>query len=187
MKRILQKARIKHLTEKRNSYLIIAMGSVAANILLAIYINTVSNSEKTHFIPPVVDKPFWVSAKEVSPEYLSGMSIFLTDLLLNVTPSNASMKHQLFLRYVDSPHYDKFKTELISQEDRLKKDHTTISFQLTDPQVDASQLTARITGDVQYRVGEAILPVKHLIYEMKFIYKLGLLQVISFEEINPHV
>lgn len=187
MKRILQKARIKHLTDKRNSYLIIAIGSVVVNILLAIYINTVSSNEKIHFIPPVVDKPFWVSAKEVSPSYLSGMSLYIADLLLNVTPSNASLKHQIFLQYVDSRHYDKFKTELISQEDQLKKEHTTISFQLTDPQVDASKLTARITGDVQYMVGEAALPVKHLTYEMKFTYNLGLLQVISFEEVNPHV
>lgn len=186
MKRILQKARIKHLTEKRNSYLMIAMGSIAVNILLGIYINTVSNNEKTHFIPPVIDKPFWISANEVSPEYLSGMNLFLSDLLLNVTPSNAAMKHQLFLRYVDSRYYDKFKTDLISQEDRLKKEHMTMSFQLTDVQVDSSKFIAKISGDVQYTVGETQLPIKHLTYEMRFTYHLGLLQVKSFEEIKPH-
>ena len=184
MKRILQKARITHLTEKRNSYLIIAIGSIAVNILFGIYINTISSNEKIYLVPPVIDKPFWISAKEVSPEYLIGMNLFLSDLLLNVTPSNAAMKHQLFLRYVDSRCYDKFKTELISQEDRLKKEHMTISFQLTDVQVDASKFIAKLLGmcstqlvNLSYRL--------NITYEMIY-YHLGLLQVKSFEEVKPH-
>lgn len=186
MKRILQKARIKHLTEKRNSYLMIAIGSIAVNILFGIYINTISSNEKIYLVPPVIDKPFWISAKEVSPEYLIGMNLLFTDLLLNVTPSNAAMKHRLFLGYVDSRYYEKFKTELISQEERLKKEHMTISFQLTDPDVDAEKLTARVTGDLLYTVGETRLPIKHITYEMKFTYHLGRLQVKSFEEVKPH-
>lgn len=186
MKRILQKARIQHLTEKRNGYLIIAIGSIAVNILLSIYICNANSSEKTYFIPPVVDKPFWVSSRAVSPEYLSGMNLFLSDLLLNITPGNAAMKHQLFLRYVDPRYYAKFRADLVTQEDRLKKEHMTVSFQMTDTQVDAKNLIANITGDVQYTVGEALLPSKHLTYQMKFFYHLGLLQVTSFQEVKPN-
>lgn len=184
MKRLLQKARIQHLTEKRNSYLMIAMGSLAVNILLAVYINTVNSSEKTYFVPPIVEKPFWVSSSQVSPEYLSGMSILLSDLLLNVTPSNVGMKHQLFLRYVDPRYYEKFKSDLLAQEERMKKEHMTMSFQLTDPQMDAPHFIAKITGDIQYMVGETSLPSKHLTYEMRFTYHLGLLQIKSFEEVK---
>lgn len=186
MKRILQKTRIQHLIERRNTYLIIALGSLVVNILLAIDINKEMSNEKTHFLPPINEKPFWISSNQVSPEYLSGMSIFLSDLLLNLTPSNVSMKHQLFLRYVDPRYYEKFKTELLSQEERIKKEHMTISFQLTDPQTDAGNFVAKIAGDIQYQVGETLLPSKHLTYEMRFTYHLGLLQVQSFEEVKSH-
>jgi conjugal transfer pilus assembly protein TraE len=186
MKRILQKSRIRHLTEKRNGYLIIAVGSIVVNILLSIYICNANSNEKIIFIPPVVDKPFWVSSNASSPEYLSMMNLLFTDLLLNITPSNAGMKHAIFLKYVDSKYYANFKTKLIEQEDQLKKEHTTISFQLIKPEVDVQNLVAKVTGDVQYTVGDTILPSKRLTYQMKFSYHSGLLQVTSFEEVKSN-
>ena len=137
-------------------------------------------------MPPVIERPSWVTSYQVSPEYLSGMSLFLANLLLNVTPSNATMQHDLFLRYVDSPFYDRFKTELITQEDRLKKEHMTMSFQLSNVKVDTTKFIARISGDVAYMVGNTAMPTKHLTYAITFNYQLGQLKVKSFEEVVDH-
>jgi hypothetical protein len=96
------------------------------------------------------------------------------------------MQHELFLRYVDSPFYEKFKTELITQEDRLKKEHMTMSFQLSNVKVDTKKFIAQISGDVAYMVGNTPMPTKHLTYAITFNYHLGQLKVKSFEEVVDH-
>ncbi len=184
MKHILQKSRIQHLILRRNGYLLLAVSSILLNVVLGLGMVNVVGHEKIVLVPPVMERSTWVTSYQVSPEYLSGMSLFLADLLLNVTPSNAMTQHQLFLRYVDSPQYEKFKTELFTEEDRMKKEHMTMSFQLSDIQVDPSKFIARISGDVQYMVGSTMMPIKHLTYSFAFTYHLGLLKVKSFEEVT---
>ncbi len=186
MKNILHQSRIQYLIARRNGYLFLAGGSILLNIVLGFGIVNVMGYQKIILVPPVIERPSWVTSYQVSPEYLSGMSLFLTNLLLNVTPNNATMQHQLFLRYVDSLAYDKFKTELIAQADHLKKEHMTMSFQLSDVQIDATQFIARISGDVAYKVGNLTMPTKHLTYSLAFTYHLGQLKVKSFEEVITH-
>lgn len=182
MKHTLYKARIKHLIAKRNSYLFIAVISLITNILLAGYIYTVSGSVRTYFIPPTIERPFWISNQKVSAEYLTGMSILIADLYLNVTPNNAQMKHELLLRYIDSGAYAAIKKEMLNQELKLKKEHMTVSFQLENPKVDADNLEAQLEGDVTYTFGQTALPSQRVTYLLKFVYKNGLLQLKAISE-----
>jgi conjugal transfer pilus assembly protein TraE len=187
MKHLLHKSKIQHLIERRNGYLLLALSSIVLNVVLGFGIVNVIGYQKVILVPPVIERPSWVTSYQVSPEYLTGMSLYLADLLLNVTPSNAAMQHRLFLRYVETSAYDKFKSDLMVQEDRLKKEHMTMSFQLSGlPQVDTSKFIARISGDVSYQVGNMAMPTKHLVYLMTFTYHLGHLSVTSFEEVLPH-
>lgn len=187
MKNILHKSRIQHLIEKRNGYLLLAGGSILLNIILGFGIVNAVKYQKVILVPPVIEKPTWVTSYNVSPEYLSGMSLFLANLLLNVTPSNVLIQHQLFLRYVDSALYEKIKTELLTQGDRLQKEHMTISFQLSKlPQVDAAKFVARVTGDVQYMIGDTAMPAKSTTYLITYTYKHGQLMVKSFEEVTAN-
>lgn len=184
MRNILKKSRIQHLIDRRNGYLLLASGSILLNMLLGFGIVNMVGYQKVILVPPVIEKSSWVTSSHVSSEYLSGMSLFLANLLLNVTPSNAGIQHNLFLRYVDSAWYGKFKTELITQEERLQKEHMAMSFQLANIQVDPDKFVAHITGDVQYTIGDMSMPTKHLTYSLAFTYNLGQLRVKSFEEVN---
>jgi type IV conjugative transfer system protein TraE len=187
MKHLLYKSQLQQLIERRNGYLLLALCSIILNIVLGFGIVNVMGYQKVILVPPVIERPSWVTSYHVSPEYLTGMSLYLADLLLNVTPENATMQHRLFLRYVETTSFNKFKADLILQEERLKKEHMTMSFQLSGlPQVDTSKFIARIAGDVSYQVGNIAMPTKHLVYLMTFKYYLGHLSVTSFEEVLPH-
>jgi conjugal transfer pilus assembly protein TraE len=186
MKHILQKSRIQHLLGMRNGYLLLACSSMLLNLILAMAIGSVIGTERIVLVPPEIEKPTWISASKVSAEYIWGMSLFLSDLLLNVTPSNASMQHQMFLRYVDESQYGKVKSGLLDQEERLKKEHTTMRFQLSKIQIDAQRLQARISGDVEFTVGETSMPAKHLTYILAYTFRHGQLKVKSFEEATGH-
>lgn len=187
MKHVLKKSRIQYLVDNRNGYLVLASGSLILNILLSAIIYFMLGYEKTVLVPPEITREFWVSTNKVSPEYLSSMSIFLTEVRLNLTPSNAAIQRQLFLGYVDPKNYEKLKTKLIEEEEQLKKEHVSISFFITNPpQVDAKNMLAKVTGDLQYIVGDSLQPTQHVTYQISYRLSAGRLMIQSFEEIKNH-
>lgn len=187
MKHVLKKSRIQYLVDNRNGYLVLASGSLILNILLSVIIYFMLGYEKTVLVPPTISREFWVSENKVSPEYLSSMSIFLADIRFNLTPSNAALQRQLFLRYVDPTHYEKLKTELIEEESHLKKEHVTMTFFMTDVRVDSKKMIAKISGDLQYIVGDSLQPSQHVIYQMSYRLSSGRLMIQSLEEVKDHV
>jgi len=157
MKTLLWKTYIDHLKERRNGYLLLASGSILLNILMAGVIALTAGRERVILVPPEIERPLSVTSIRVSPEYLSDMSLFLSDLLLNVTPDNAAAQHAVFLRYVAPDRYGKLKGELLTQEERLVKEHMTVIFKRTGTGVDVKHMAAKISGVVEYRSGTSVL------------------------------
>ncbi|MHB1948476.1 MAG: type IV conjugative transfer system protein TraE [Gammaproteobacteria bacterium] len=188
MKHVLKKSRIQYLIDNRNGYLVLASGSIILNILLSLIIYYVIGFEKVVLVPPSITREFWVSQNSVSPEYLQSMSLFLAELRFNLTPANAAMERQLFLKYVDSSQYEKLNTNLIEEEEHLKKEHITITFYATEPpRVDPSKLIAKVTGDLQYIVGDSLQPMQHVTYQISYRLSGGRLMIRSLEEVKDHV
>jgi conjugal transfer pilus assembly protein TraE len=188
MKHILQKSRIQYLVDNRNGYLILATGSMVLNILLSLTIYYVMGYEKVILVPPSITREFWVSQKNVSPSYLSSMSLYFSELRFNLTPANAASQRQIFLDYVDPSEYEKLKAELIEEEAHLKKDHIAISFYATGmPQIDVAHLMAKVPGDLQYVVGDSLEPMQHVVYQITYRLSGGKLMIHSIEEVKDHV
>jgi len=188
MKHILQKSRIQYLVDNRNGYLVLASGSIVLNILLSMIIYYVMGYEKVILVPPNITDTLWVSQKNVSPAYLSSMSLFFSELRFNLTPANATSQRQIFLDYVDPSQYEKLKAELIEEEAHLKKDHITISFYATGmPLVDVTHLIAKVPGDLQYVVGDSLQPAQHVLYQITYRLSGGKLMIRSIEEVKDHV
>src|SRR4051812_33799533 len=119
MKYLLHHSRLQHLIQHRNGYLVLASGSILLNIILAIAFIMLSNNERIVMVPPSINKSFWVTANQVSPEYLSEMSLFFASLRFNITPSNAIMQREQLLRYVHPSLYESLKIELVAEADRF--------------------------------------------------------------------
>lgn len=187
MKRLLEKSRIQYLLKQRNGYLVLAAGSMLINIVLSIGMASMVGHERIILVPPVIERPTWISGNQVSPEYLSSMGIFISDLLLNATSANIEMKHQLLLRYVDSKEYGQFKSNLSEQAERLRKEHISTLFNLTNIKVDTKNFIVLMSGDMQYMTGESLQPAKHITYQINFIYQYGFLKIKSFEEVTKNV
>lgn len=184
MKYLLHHSRLQHLIQHRNGYLSLACGSLILNILLSIGIFTIAGNERVVVVPPSINKSFWVDANQVSPEYLSEMSLFFASLRFNITPTNAAMQRELLVRYVHPHFYEALKAELISEEEHIKKEHVTTSFYPVNVVVDSKKMISQITGDLQSSVGDAQLPLKRLTYQINFSYNNGRLLVKSFEEVK---
>lgn len=186
MKSLLQKSRIQYLIHTRNGFLALASGSMLMNVFLIFVMFIMMGKERIVIVPPEINKSFWVDASHVSPEYLSEMSLFLTSIRFNLTPSNAEIQRQLLLRYVDPNHYEKIKSELMEEEEQLKKDHISLAFFVSDIKVDANKLVSRISGDLQYSVGDSLLPRQHVNYQVAYSYNAGRLLIKTFDEVKSN-
>lgn len=186
MKYLLQKSRLQHLIQHRNGYLALAGGSLLLNILLVMLLFFMLGRERIVVVPPDIQKSFWVTSSRVSPEYLSEMALFLNSLNFNITPSNAKMQHKILLRYVDPSYYETLKMKFMEIEDRVKKEHITMAFYPGEIKVDANKLIVRITGDVQYSVGDMQIPAQRITYQYGFRYSQGRLTLTSFSEVKHH-
>jgi len=186
MKRAIQKSLLQYVIRHRNGYLFLACGSLALNILLSIGLISMFGHEKVILIPPRVTQSFWVSNSEVSPEYLSEMSLFFADLRFNITPSNIENQREILLRYVSSEYYESLKMQLISESEHIATDHISTAFYPIDIQVDNKHLAALVTGDLVSTVGTNQLPSQHVIYKIQYKYHSGRLLVKSFEEVKSH-
>jgi len=186
MKNVLKKSRIQYLIDNRNGYLVLASGSIILNILLCVIIYCTLGYEKTILVPPTISREFWVSENNVSPAYISSMSIFLADIRFNLTPSNAAFQRELFLRYVEPSSYEKLKADLVEEEEHLKKEHISTTFYVTDVRVDAKNNMARISGDIQYSIGESLQPSQHVVYQISYRFSSGRLMMKSLEEVKDH-
>lgn len=186
MKSILQQSRLGHVIQYRNGYLLLALCSLVLNGLLVLALFRLVGHERIVIVPPQIEKSFWVSGNQVSPEYLSEMSLFFANLRLNMTASNAASQREILLRHVSSNHYSELKSELVKEMESLKKRHITTAFFPVDVKVDPKKLISRITGDLQSTIGDMHIPSQRVTYQVAFSYDSGRLQVKSFEEVKKY-
>ncbi len=102
---------ITKLISQRNGCMGISMGLLLSNIILGITV--FSKSERTLFVPPQIKRPFWVQGKEFSKEYLEEMGVYLSKLLLDLTPSTFSYNHETLLQYATPESYGSLKSQLL--------------------------------------------------------------------------
>lgn len=109
---------MQHLVQNRNGYLMLASGSMLLNMMLFFAMFIVIGRERIVVVPPVIEKPLWVTSSQVSSDYLSEMSLFFANLRLNVTGSNAASQRDILLRFVAPEHYNDIKAELLNEVDK---------------------------------------------------------------------
>jgi conjugal transfer pilus assembly protein TraE len=153
MKSLIQKTKLHQLTEQRNGYLVLSGGLVILCLVLSVLCFSLMNREKIVLVPPQIERNFWVSGSQVSPEYLSEMTAFFAWLRLNMTADSADHQRDLLLRYTDPRYYGELKNALISEHDRIIAQHISMAFYPVNVKVDSKKLSAIITGDLISTIG----------------------------------
>lgn len=174
------KSHLEKMISQRNGYLVLAIGALVVCLLQAFILLGMYGKERIVLVPPTIEKSFWVSSKQVSPEYLSEMTQFFTYLRFNLTPENASLQRETLLRYVDSAYYNQLKSQLIQEADQLVAQHISLTFYPVNIKVNAPKLQVIIEGDLKTNVGDAFLPTKRVKYLIYYAFTGGRLLVKSF-------
>jgi len=184
MKLSAYQAEIKKMIDQRNGYLLLSGGLLILCLILSLLIIFLCDREKIILMSPSMGKEVWVSNKNASSEYLSRMTLFLSELALNVTSDNVDYQQELLLRYADSSYYTKLKPELLAISDKIKKEHITTAFFPADIKIDCQHNEAVIVGDLKSYVGDTALPTKRVSYHFVYRFNAFTPLITLFEEVK---
>jgi conjugal transfer pilus assembly protein TraE len=174
-------------TERRkNSKLQWVLAACVAIILIqASSIRAQTGETKTAFLPPEIQRPFWISAEDASPEYFEQMGQFINLLPLNVTPETVAQACKQYLAYVLPRDRDAYKKKCDLTAARVKRDGSSQSFSTATIRTDAKNRRVVFTGvlttvisDKVYRNNES--------YVLQFVHSDGRFYIGNHEKADPN-
>ncbi len=104
-----------------------------SNIILAAFV--ISSKEKIIIIPPSITEEFSVSGSDFSDSYIEQMTIFFSDLLLDLTPDNIKYKSEILLKYVDSDSYHSLSEYYKAETEKYKKYKLSTKFDVQNIEI----------------------------------------------------
>lgn len=140
------KANISQLIKERNTSLILSLLMGVSNIaLLSAYL---FKDERIILVPPNIKNTFWVEEGRISREYLEEMSLFMSTLLLDNSPSSYAYKRDVILRYATPEAYSDLKKKLIDDEERYRDLQLSTTFKPQEVISDSKTLEVILKGQL---------------------------------------
>lgn len=140
------------------------------------------HEEKVVFIPPHIKENFWVQEDKASSEYIEEMGSFFVHLLLDISPASAVYQREVLLRHVLPSQYGAMKSQLLEDEERLKKENVSTHFDILDMKISKEGNNLRVKGRLSTFVSGSKVSEKEKTYEMRLTIKKGRLFLESFKE-----
>lgn len=147
---------------------------------------SLANDEKIILVPPQLEQSVWLKGNEVSSNYLEQMSLFFTNLALNLTPDNADFMHQKILRLVDPKIYSELKAKLASDARELKQRNITTTFYPVNFAINKTKHQVDITGDFETQVGKTQTSLVRRTYRVRFNNHQGQWFISEFRELKDN-
>ena len=165
---------------------VLLLGTMATNLILAVFVFRVAGHERIVVVPPVVHKTFWVEADHVSPEYLEQMAYFLMQLTLNVTPQSVDHQSKVLLSYASPSAFGELRTALAATAERLKRDGAATVFSAHDVTVDERTMKVGVRGQLTTYVSDRRVSEVAKGYAIEFQYTAGRIFLKAFRETNAN-
>lgn len=187
------KLKIKGERDKQLTYAFIGMASLivlmgAGNVLTGSLAWYFATTQKTITTPMTYNQPF--SSDAVSSD-ASGITMFASSFIywrLNVSPENIDNNQKMLLGFVPSTERDALKKALDIEAERIKKGGITTRFDTKDIRV-MTDGAVEFSGTLKSSTtnGAITTPLKdqEKIYRLKLSYQNGLVNLHSFEELQP--
>jgi conjugal transfer pilus assembly protein TraE len=174
-------ARMGQVTKQRNALVGLLIIVLVLNILQLFERMTVS--EKIILLPPDIKKDVSVEKKRVSDSFIEEWTIYLSQLLLNVSPETINYQRDMTLRNVSPEAYSPIKAQFEEDRERLTKNRAATTFSPAQVEVSGEKLTAKITGLLSTYVGrEKISEHKETFILVFTLTGWGKLQLQSFKK-----
>lgn len=187
------KLKIKGERDKQLTYAFIGMASLivlmgAGNVLTGSLAWYFATTQKTITTPMTYNQPFTSDAVSADA---SGITMFASSFIywrLNVSPENIDNNQKMLLGFVPSTERDALKKALDIEAERIKKGGITTRFDTKDVRV-MTDGAVEFSGTLKSSTTNGVIttPLKDLkkTYRLKLSYQNGLVNLHSFEELQP--
>ncbi len=131
---------------QRNIWIGMAAGMTVSILVLsaALFLK----NERTILVPPQINKTLWVEGRTVSKEYLEEMGIYMSKLLLDLSPSSFTYNHETLLKYVAPEAYGALKKQLMEDGEQYTKFDLSTHFKPTQVIANPSTLQVEVKGNL---------------------------------------
>jgi conjugal transfer pilus assembly protein TraE len=102
--------------------------SIASSLFLSAYVALRQDRERVVFMPPQIERGFWIEADQVSKEYLEQMGLFVVQLAFNATPASVDYQNAALLKYAAPEAYGALEKAGRLAAERLKRDQVSTVF-----------------------------------------------------------
>ncbi|MDW2745018.1 MULTISPECIES: TraE/TraK family type IV conjugative transfer system protein [Atlantibacter] len=168
---------------------VLALLSSTGNVITGSLAWYFATHQKTITTPMTFNHPF--SSDALSAD-ATGMTMFATSFIywrLNVSPENIDNNQNMILGFVPSASRDVLKKTLDVEAERIKKGGITTRFETKEVRSMNEPGVVEFSGTLKSSTtnGAITTPLKdqEKTYRLKLSYKSGLINLLSFEELQP--
>jgi len=187
------KLKIKGERDKQLSYAFIGLSAfsilmAAGNVLTGSLAWHFATTQKTITIPMTYNRPFVSDALSADA---TGMTQFATSFIywrLNVTPENIDNNQKMVLGFVPSADRDALKKALDIEAESIKKGGITTQFETKEIRVNndgSVDFSGTLKSSTTNGAITTFLKPQEKIYRLKLSYVNGVINLHSFEELQP--
>lgn len=112
---------------KKIFWLILA-AAIATSLVQSLVLLAKKDRIQTILVPPAIQRTISVSNQDIGREYLEEMGVFVSQQLLNTSPSSIDGQYQVLLKYVDPRYYQALDKELNLTRRYVKRNNVTTWF-----------------------------------------------------------
>ena len=168
------------LWRQRNASLVLNLLMGLSNVLLIV--GWLGRDEKVILLPPSQGDSWWVTKQGACAPYLEQMSLYLVQLLLNITPKTAALSHEKFLTYVTPSAYGQFKKALLRKLEESQRSEISSTFYPTSITIDQTSSRTKAQGLLYQYVAGKLISTSERIYWLTYTLSHGRFFVENFEE-----
>lgn len=162
---------------QRTALLVISLLLLVINLCLAIFVFT--QTERTIIVPATLAREVVVEDGIFSAEYLEEMTLFFSDLLLNLTSNNIAYKSSIVLKYAHPSHYQALQDHFKQEGLRYKQYNLATQFSLNSIKI--NKMKAEVNGVMRSHFGIATESDHKIAFEIEYAYSSGGLQIKAFK------
>ena len=162
-------------------------GSVLTSLLLALYIFLHQDRDRVVFLPPQINKTFWIESDRVSREYLEQMGLFIVQLAFNVTPVSIDYQNATLLKYAAPEAYGALEKAGRLAAERIKRDQVSTLFSPRSVLHDKKDgMRLAFMGSLTTYVTDKASPPRPITVMVAFRYDGGRIVVSALKETSEH-
>jgi len=158
--------------------------SLCTNFALGIAYATSDRSIRTVYVPPVINKSFWVEDQALSPAYLEQMSLFIAGLLLNVQPASAEYQLGVVKQYLDPRVSAELARKLDVAVQKTKKENVSTYFSFSRAKIDEANKRIALLGGLEVWFAGQRVSSRSTAFLLGFSYENGRFFLNEFRETN---